>query len=678
MAEFRLRGVIDLDTTAFERAIGTVRARFQRLQQDLQTVGGALTRSLSLPLAGLGAAALAAGGRLDSLERAMVAITGSAAEAQQQLNRLREIARLPGINFEQAVRGSQTLQAVGLSAEQAEKMLREFANAVTLAGGSAEDLGEIVRQVTQIIGLGRLTAENFNVIAERAPVVRQALERAFGTSSLELIQRMNLSIEDFLARLTDGLATLPRASGGLQNAMQNLFNSITTAVGQLGVVLDRSLGLTSVFERLSLAIERAGEAIRRFAEEHPALFRLGSIVAGVAAATGPLLLALGGVARIMPVVAAGARLLGAALSAMSGPVGLAVGGVAALGAGAILAIRNWDALRQAITVSVREIGESLRGLGELALGAMRILAGDATGAASLVQGWERIREAAARAQVAQAGAMAAIVQDVESMARRVVQWLTAPIKSLEAFGAAATNAARRVGEAFRQLDMQRLKPLAPVLLMPEDLRAERQAQIERARRQAFTGATPAERLAGFTRMIGLQGLQPIDPATMQRLQEAIEQASEATSAWQQSVLGIKLAIADIAATVGGVLVDGLLQARSLFQSIKMIAAGIVRDLAAAAAKAAVLSALGLGTGGFFGTLGRIFGGFRAHGGPVAPGRAYVVGERGPELFVPKAAGMIIPHGGFMAIRPGAVIAETRVDLDALIIRLKQRESFRSY
>lgn len=35
---------------------------------------------------------------------------------------------------------------------------------------------------------------------------------------------------------------------------------------------------------------------------------------------------------------------------------------------------------------------------------------------------------------------------------------------------------------------------------------------------------------------------------------------------------------------------------------------------------------------------------RATGGPVSPGRAYQVGERGPELFVPTSAGNIVPAG----------------------------------
>jgi hypothetical protein len=39
-----------------------------------------------------------------------------------------------------------------------------------------------------------------------------------------------------------------------------------------------------------------------------------------------------------------------------------------------------------------------------------------------------------------------------------------------------------------------------------------------------------------------------------------------------------------------------------------------------------------------------FGGARAEGGGVDPGSAYMVGEKGPEMFVPSSSGRIIPHG----------------------------------
>jgi phage-related protein len=46
-----------------------------------------------------------------------------------------------------------------------------------------------------------------------------------------------------------------------------------------------------------------------------------------------------------------------------------------------------------------------------------------------------------------------------------------------------------------------------------------------------------------------------------------------------------------------------------------------------------------------GAIDNIFGGGRANGGPVSRGTSYVVGERGPELFVPNTSGKIIPNGG---------------------------------
>lgn len=39
----------------------------------------------------------------------------------------------------------------------------------------------------------------------------------------------------------------------------------------------------------------------------------------------------------------------------------------------------------------------------------------------------------------------------------------------------------------------------------------------------------------------------------------------------------------------------------------------------------------------------LFGGGRASGGPVSAGTAYIVGERGPEMFVPSGGGSIVPN-----------------------------------
>lgn len=84
-----------------------------------------------------------------------------------------------------------------------------------------------------------------------------------------------------------------------------------------------------------------------------------------------------------------------------------------------------------------------------------------------------------------------------------------------------------------------------------------------------------------------------------------------------------------------------------FEDLKRIALSAMAEVAAAAIRSGIGAILGGGKGG---GIGALIGGLlglpgRAVGGPVAPGRAYVVGERGPELFVPTASGRVEAGAG---------------------------------
>ena len=74
----------------------------------------------------------------------------------------------------------------------------------------------------------------------------------------------------------------------------------------------------------------------------------------------------------------------------------------------------------------------------------------------------------------------------------------------------------------------------------------------------------------------------------------------------------------------------------------------IRRIAAEAAAAQIFgpkSGGGLGLGDLVsGFVSGLFGGKRAEGGPVSAGKAYLVGERGPELFAPGSSGSIVPSG----------------------------------
>ncbi|HEX8258634.1 MAG TPA: tail tape measure protein [Allosphingosinicella sp.] len=108
--------------------------------------------------------------------------------------------------------------------------------------------------------------------------------------------------------------------------------------------------------------------------------------------------------------------------------------------------------------------------------------------------------------------------------------------------------------------------------------------------------------------------------------------------------------------IEGALLRAVRSGKFGFEDLKRVALSAMAEVAAAAVRSG-LSALGGGAGGggsggsglvAFGAqlLTALMGApGRATGGPVAPGRAYRVGERGPELFVPTASGRIEPGGG---------------------------------
>lgn len=73
-------------------------------------------------------------------------------------------------------------------------------------------------------------------------------------------------------------------------------------------------------------------------------------------------------------------------------------------------------------------------------------------------------------------------------------------------------------------------------------------------------------------------------------------------------------------------------------------AEILRGIAQDIVKIFVRKSITEPAGGFVSDLfGKVFGGAKAIGGPVSGGTPYLVGERGPELFVPRTNGAIVPN-----------------------------------
>lgn len=85
-------------------------------------------------------------------------------------------------------------------------------------------------------------------------------------------------------------------------------------------------------------------------------------------------------------------------------------------------------------------------------------------------------------------------------------------------------------------------------------------------------------------------------------------------------------------------------------NFKSLANSIIADLIRIQIQNSIMKPLaqatsGMSLSGMFSSAGNFLSGlFKADGGPVAGGQPYIVGEQGPEWFVPNGAGTIVPNG----------------------------------
>jgi tape measure domain-containing protein len=181
--------------------------------------------------------------QFDSNIRGLAAYAENTNSLRAQVARLEQMAKAPGLGFDQLIQGVTRLEAAGFSAKQSEEALKQFGNALALVGGQKSDLDGVALALTQIKSKGVISAEEINQIAERVPQVRQAMKAAFGTASSEEIQKLGITANQFVDGITKALEKLPRATGGLQNALDNIDDAFKKAGRTVGA------GFFALFEQ---------------------------------------------------------------------------------------------------------------------------------------------------------------------------------------------------------------------------------------------------------------------------------------------------------------------------------------------------------------------------------------------------------------------------------------------
>jgi len=254
MAQGILSIKIRADASPLERALKTVGRDMAAFSQKALAIGRGVTLGFTGPIIAMGSSFVNAAASMDQLERGMAAVMGSTSEAGKELSKLKESAKLPGLGFEEAVRGSIRLQAVGLKAEQARKVLETFGKAIATTGGGAVELEAVQYQLTQMISKNRILAEDFKPIQSAVPLIGKALKLAFNTDNIEAVRATGVSAKEFAMRLTESLGVLPEvmnSTGGIRNQFDNLRDALKFASAEMGKAILKNIDLEAVIDSVT-------------------------------------------------------------------------------------------------------------------------------------------------------------------------------------------------------------------------------------------------------------------------------------------------------------------------------------------------------------------------------------------------------------------------------------------
>ena len=336
---------LDLILTVTDNASKTIAKSMAGISANSDAfyeVGAGLT-ALGAALSTFGIFAVKSAGELQSLKMGLNAVSGSSEETERQLVRLKEVAKLPGLGFREAIQGSINLQAAGMSAELSERALKSFGNALATVGKGKSELDGVINALTQISAKGKVSAEEILQLSERLPQIRVAMKDAFGTSNTEALAQMGIDSEMFIEKITAQFEKLPKVTGGFKNSMENINDSFFRFKATIGEKL------LPYIEKFSESLAKVLEKMTEWVSKHPDLTKsllvFGTALTVSLVAIGGLLISIAALSTLFVALAPVAAMVGLSLAGLIGIIAaipLAIAAVITIG---YLLWKHWDEIK---------------------------------------------------------------------------------------------------------------------------------------------------------------------------------------------------------------------------------------------------------------------------------------------------------------------------------------------
>jgi len=275
---------IGADTRDLNQSLGRVQRNMRSMTGNLTRLGESLTRSITLPLAAFGAAAVKSAADLEALETSFVSLTGSARGAADMMNQLNEFTANTPFQIEAVATAARQLIASGTEISQVNEQLQFLGDIAATSGTTIDEIAAIFAKVN---AKGKVELENLNQLAERGIPIFKALADATGLPA-DSLGAGAVSVEQF----NTVLKSFAEEGGFAAGAMERL--SQTTA-GLFSTTLDNvKLAAASFGELFLPAVNQVLEKVialsKSFTKLSPETKRVIAIVAAFVATLGPLLI----------------------------------------------------------------------------------------------------------------------------------------------------------------------------------------------------------------------------------------------------------------------------------------------------------------------------------------------------------------------------------------------------
>ena len=313
---------IGADTRDLNKQLGKVQREVRGMTSNITNLGKNMTRSITLPLAALGAAAVKSAADLETLETSFISLTGGAKQARDMVADLNKFTAETPFQLEAVGKAARQLIAAGTGIDEVNTQLQFLGDIAATSGSSIDEIAAIFAKVQ---AKGKVELENLNQLAERGIPIFTALSEATGLLPSELGAGA-VSVAQF----NETLASFAEEGGFAEGAMKRLSE---TAAGRFSTALDNlklagaELGKV-LLPTISKLLEFITDLAQRFAALNGTTQQMIVEIGLMVAAIGPLIVVLPQIIAQITAMRVAFVLLNTTL--LANPAGLVIAGIVAL------------------------------------------------------------------------------------------------------------------------------------------------------------------------------------------------------------------------------------------------------------------------------------------------------------------------------------------------------------